>query len=304
VLSLPSSGKVRERSIRRRIVLDLFLHREPLWSRVSAIRERWNIEPRVEVPQPTRGFEIYTPQSPKPQQVGINGDEGRWRDELTALHDAVVPKEGRLRHYSALGWRGFLSMCVCFDPPDTQLEEFAENLKWGESKISDRDTGYVMYSPPIAFLRDPDQVEATVSALYQGLIEVLCEKYIHPQGITIEEAVNSVIEEDLEDSRRLEQLWREWQDVEERPYIDVQPHHTQRDIESAFRMISAEHEMRPSIGRRKRDELTAVQCAILHDHHNQTYEQVALACGINPDSNDVSKYIADGRRILKDGQLA
>ena len=178
------------------------------------------------MPQPTRGFEIYTPESPEPQPVGIDGEEGHWRATLTALHDSVVPDKGRFRHYSAITWRGFLSMCMCFDPPDTQLEEFAENLRWGESKISDSDTGYVMHSPPVAFLRDPDRVEATVSALYQGLIEALCEKYIHPQGITVEEAVNSVIKEDLEGSRRLEQLWREWQDVEEQPYIDVQPHHT------------------------------------------------------------------------------
>jgi hypothetical protein len=309
MLSLPSSGKDRERSIKRDMVLDLFLRRGPLWRHVSAIRERWKIEPRVEVPRPTCGYDFYTPKSPEPQQAQeASGDVGRWVDELVALHEAVVPEEGHFL-YSDLSWRGFLSMCVCFDPPDTRLEEFADNLGWEEFGARDRAaaTGYAMHSAPIVYLRDPEQVEAAVSAFYQELIEALCKKYLHPQGITTEEALDSVFKEETETERGpLTQLYGKWIDLDEQhqPYIDVQPHHTVKDIASAGRMLKAEHEARPSPGRKNRDELTAVQCAIFHERHGWKYEKIAEHYGMDPGSNSVSKYIADGRRILKESQAA
>jgi hypothetical protein len=44
-----------------------------------------------------------------------------WLSELHALYDAAVPQEGLLSKHPAVSWEVFLSMCVLFDPPDTQF---------------------------------------------------------------------------------------------------------------------------------------------------------------------------------------
>jgi hypothetical protein len=55
-----------------------------------------------------------------------------------------------------------------------------------------------------------------------------------------------------------------------RPYIAPEPHHTQKDVERAFSMIAATQPERRKRGRPPLDELVAVQCALLHDEHNET----------------------------------
>jgi hypothetical protein len=152
--------------------------------------------------------------------------------------------------------------------------------------------------PPITWLRDADRVEAILVELYNTLIEALCEKYVHPQGVTTQEALDYI--GDLKsETRPLVELWQAYQDIAEQPYIDVQPHHRQKDIQSAFRLIRGEQGEGPPPGQKKRDELTAVQCAILHVRYGWSYESIAEKYGWSPGSNVVSKYIRDGRRLLE-----
>jgi hypothetical protein len=154
-----------------------------------------------------------------------------------------------------------------------------------------------MFAPPIVWLRDDDRLEKTTTEFYEGLVAALLEKYVHPQGVSSEDALESIHRERPE---LFEQLMQGIHDNDSRPYIDVKPHHTQKDIESAFRVLRARHSARPTPGPKNRDKLTAVQCAVLHDRHGWKYEDIAKKYGWDMGSNVVSKYIPLGRRILTD----
>jgi hypothetical protein len=309
MLSLASTGEDRIWLAKRLLVVELIRGRGPTWSRIQEVRERWGVEAQTQIPPRYEG-RIYTPESlgppPDPEeQFTDEADEWHakyqeWISDLAALYNAVIPEEARSKFFVGSGWDVFLSICVLYDPPETQLREFADSFHWRGSNVHPRG-GLVMYAPPIVWLSDAEHVEKTMTEFYEELLAALLEKYVHPQGVSSEDALGSIRRE------RRELFMRVIQELcanESRPYIDVKPHHTQKDIESAFRVLRARQDVGPPQGRPRRDKLTAVQCAILHDRRGWTYEQIALECGINPDSNDVSKYIADGRCILKDGQLA
>ena len=156
-------------------------------------------------------------------------------------------------------------MCMLFDPPETQLVDFAERFGWAGSNVIPRG-GRTMSAPPIVWRKEHNELEATWMEFYEGLLGALLEKYVHPQGVTTEEAMRAVRGENPEIFER----WRQrLHGNESRPFIDVQPDHTSaEDIKSAFQVLYDRHDARPASGRQKRDELTAVQCAILHEHYN------------------------------------
>lgn len=131
------------------------------------------------------------------------------------------------------------------------------------------------------------------------MLEGLLEMYVHPQGVSSEEALESVRRERPE---LFERLMQELLDNESRPYIDVKPHHTWGDIKSAFQVLRALQDARPAPGPKNRDKLTAVQCAFLHDRHGWRYEDIAKKYGWDLGSNVVSKYIREGRRVLTEAQ--
>jgi hypothetical protein len=302
MLSLPSSGEHRTQQAKRRLVLDIFLRRGAAWERVRAIRERWGIEAQAQMP-PSSGGIGYFPDSvgpPPEDQFGKQRERWQakyyeWMADLSALCYAAVPEGARDSKYPLAEWQPFLSMCVCFDPPETQLEKFVEKMRWTHSNVVPRAGGPSMHNPPIVWLRDGSHAEEAMMEFYEGLVAALCEQYVHPQGVTTEDAIRSVRKQNPEIFDRLGERLRA---NESRPYIDVTSYHTQKDIESAFRILSARHEERPVPGPKKRDELTAVQCAILHDRHGWKYERIAEEYGWSLGSNVVSKYIGDGRHIL------
>jgi len=159
-------------------------------------------------------------------------------------------------------------MCVLYDPPETQLEEFAERIGGLASNVAPSgDKQYWMPAPPIVWLSDADHAESTMREFYEALLEALLEKYVHPQGISSEDALGSIHRERPE---LFVQLMRALVENKSRPYIDVKPYHQTSFSVSAFKVLSARHDTRPASGRPKRDELTAVQCAILYDQHNVT----------------------------------
>ena len=83
-----------------------------------------------------------------------------------------------------------------------------------------------------------------------------------------------------------------------RAYIEVRPETTEQDVRSAYRMLAAAHEKRPKSGRPGRNPLAAMECAGLHDRCGWTYERIAEHCGWH-DYTAVSKYVAEGRKILE-----
>jgi hypothetical protein len=307
MLILPSTGERRKREAKRLLIVEIVRQTGPTWSRIREVRERWGVEAQTQLPPPYQGG-VHTPQSlgacPEEQFTdeadAWHGRYQEWVNDLAALYNAVIPKDARsTRYFVGSGWDVFLSICVLYDPPDTRLEEFADSFHWRGSNVSPR-SGVVMYSPPIVWQRDADQAEETMMEFYEGSLDALLEEYVHPQGVTTEEAMERIRKERPEVFERMREGLH---DNESRPYIDVKPHHTQKDIEAAFRVLRARQDAGSPQGRPRRDTLTAVQCAILHDRLGWTYERIALERGINPDSNDVSKYIADGRHALRYGQL-
>jgi hypothetical protein len=219
-----------------------------------------------------------------------------WVNDLAALYDTAVPEDARgSTYFVGSGWDFFLSICVLFDPPETQLEEFADRFHWGQSNFIPRKSRQVMFASPIVRLRDGDRVEVALRKVYEGILAALLEKYVHPQGVTTEDAMRAIYQERPELLERLNQSLR---DNESHLYIEVKPYHTQKDIESAFRMLSGEQDVRPARGRGNRDKLSAVQCAILKDRYGWKYEDIAKKYGWDQGSNKVSKYIRDGRLIL------
>lgn len=143
---LPSSRERRLRRAKRRIVLDVFLAREPTWKHIREMRERWGIQAQTQMPPPYQGAE-YTLQ---PLQLRAEEDFGaeaerwsttfyEWRKDLAVLYEAVVPAEARdSDHHTSFGWNVFLSMCVLFDPPETQLVDFTERFGWAGSNVIPR----------------------------------------------------------------------------------------------------------------------------------------------------------------------
>ncbi len=311
--SLPSSGEDRVRQAKRRLVLELFRQRGLAWDRIREVRERWGIEASTQMPPPNSG-QLYTPEffgPPPEEQFGEQADQWyatheEWTADLSTLYNTIVPEEARDSKYpSASGWEVFLSVCVLFDPPETQLEDFAEAIRWKFSNVRPRG-GDRMSAQPIVWLRDDGRAEITMMEFYEGLLAALLEEYVHPQGVTTKDAMGCIREERPEIFERLRKGLR---DNESRPYIDVRPYHRQEEIESAIKILVARHETRPTTGRNKRDELTAVQCAIFYDRHNPrdptdkrrltwTYERLAKEFGLES-WRAAKEYVRLGRQLLK-----
>ncbi len=237
------------------------------------MRERWDIEARAQIPFRSYVGGPYIPELLGPQPEEEFGEQAErwdatydaWINDLAALYTVIVPEEARDSEYLGGGWETFISMCVLFDPPETQLVDFADYIRWGGASSVIPHGRRRMNAAPIVWRMNSLELEGTWMKFYEGLLGALLKKYVHPQGVTTEEAMRSIREQHPEIFQRWRQRLR---DNESRPFIDVQPYHTGEDINSAFQVLSDRHETRPTPGRDKRDELIAVQCAILHDQHN------------------------------------
>lgn len=252
--------------------MDLVLLRRPTAPLIVDMRERWNIQPETRMPPPYQGGPHPPPSiGPQPEEEfgteeydAWHAEYQEWRNDLTALYRAVVPEEARDSEYLVSGWGVFLSRCVLFDPPETQLVEFADALSWRYSNVILPD-GYEVNALPIVWRADHNRTEETWIEFFNGVVEALCEKYAHPQGVSSEEAWRRVREENSD----LFDRWRQGlYDNRSRPFIDVRPYTTQEDVESAYKVLRDRQGAGPGVGRDEREELIAVQCAILHDRFN------------------------------------
>ena len=237
------------------------------------MRERWGIEARAQIPPPYPGG-LYFPESfgPPPPEDQFGHEEyerwhatyREWTRSLEAVYDAAVPEAARYsRYFAGCGWDLFISMCVLYDPPETELVKVADHIQWLHSNVAPRG-GRVGDALPITWQRDADEVERAVVEFCKAYIEAVVEKYVHPQGVSSEDVHRSIREERPElFSRFVGDLCA----IESRPYIDVQPHTRQQDIEAAGIMLRESHAASPSPGHR-RDPLVALQCAVLYDCHN------------------------------------
>src|SRR5918994_112374 len=196
----------------------------------------------------------------------------RWRyyrevtRDLAAIVERFVP-EG-LRHTFAMDWQGFVQACLLYDPPEMQLTEFdklwTEPLPFfliprGGSKHLQE-----MAAPPIKMMRDPAKVREQLTSFYEGFVNALMKQYLVPLGYTKEQVHRSIVEQQPE-------LWEKLEEAErgnkEKPYVVVDEYTSLADVKRAATKIGASDGQRPVTGRPQRDPLKAVECAILHDHH-------------------------------------
>ena len=268
---------------RRDLVLQLYLRKGSFWEAVKEARGRNGITATTNVPP--SNFNSYVQQHPH---------------DVAAILKRVVP-EG-LRHAIVMDWQGFIQACLLYDPPEMQLTEFdklwTEPLPFfliprGGSKHLQE-----MAAPPIKIMRDPAEVREHLTTFYEGFVDALIEQYLVPLGYTKEQVHRSVVEQQPE-------LWKNLEEGErgnkEKPYVVVDEYTPLADAKRAAAQIGASDGQRPVTGRPQRDPLVAVECAILHDHHAWKYEQLAERHGWKSDPNLASKYVEKGRKILSGG---
>jgi hypothetical protein len=319
---------------KRSVVLDLFLQRGVAWKEVRAIRERWAITPIVRVP-PETWLNLHFPENGWPNRYDAEGKQAsawgklasEWNIELHTLVKRLVPERYRPDPIDQTGWAIFLSACVLFDPPETErgLLRFAERggpRPIGLSPADERRSSfgnppYAMLAAPIRWLRDGYISEGVEHWFWMQVIEEIGKKFLEPAGLDIHEMMQEVL-------KTSPALLKQHQDLHEqkapaRPYIAVDEETTEGDVRGAFRLISSTFPERSEKGAPQRDELVALQCALLYDRHNAkdpedrrrlrwSYERLAEEFGLGSGETQKAKkqvaadYVALGRKLLEADQ--
>ncbi len=321
---LQSSAEARLRRCRHDLTLDLYTKRGMFWIAVSGIRRRWNVPPRVQLP-PEQWW-LHMPSSvPEAATAPPDEDEGdpwhlapspeltRWTNELDELHDSVIGDACRFPggvSRSRAQWSQFLSGCVLYDPPPTELLAFADRFSFEPESILP--PGVLLWAnaprmtaPAIVNLRDPDQVDADWQWFLDRLLNELADR-LKPQGVDLRAMATEVLTmtglgQEFEARRR---------DNPPEPYIDVDPDTSTEDVRDARRIILEGYRVEHPGGRSERDPLTAVQCAVLK-RHGWTEKAIALHLGseLQKDSygtprrsGKVRGHVQRGEEILRERQ--
>jgi hypothetical protein len=302
------------------MVVDLFLQRGTFWEYVHKARAAGGIVPAVRTPEPVDTRAYYPPSWDRAGEVEQQLIKGAWLNIIHALRRDLIPEIYRLPD-SPINWVAFLSACLLYDPPDTELLAFArigdENPVTAEAEEQVRDADTELSTDalvlPIKMLPDPDKVKEDAHWYRDAIIEEIGRRFIEPQGLDTWEVFESVIR-----TIRRDEEGNSWYlaheyasrqlDYELQPYIFVTDETTEEDVKKAFRAIKASRRQRRSGGRPRRDRLVAVQCAILYDRHraidptdkrrrNWTYE--SLAQEFDLESADAAEaYVDLGRKIM------
>jgi hypothetical protein len=138
VSTVPSSAERRITALVHEFVLQVFLPRGDFWHAVRDLRVRWNVAAETRVP-PINNTGVYLPpECDRSDSSGLKGTQEsnpvalmRWREDLGALHDRFVPRKCRTDARDSVSqenWERCLSALVLYDPPETQLLEFADRV--------------------------------------------------------------------------------------------------------------------------------------------------------------------------------
>jgi hypothetical protein len=327
------------RWIKRCLVVELYIRRGAFWDAVYGTRLRRSVSPQIAVPPKGHPYSEFlmsaggprfsnrSAQPPEDQQDAERWWEQQrevdsfllsWQEDLDRILEQVVPKKyrGMPIHswHDHESWRGFISACVLYDPPATDLLEFAEysdpiphsTAPPSAARLSTRRRHVVMKMSPIRILKDPYETERVEEWLWCRVIEEIGQRYLEPIGIDIGTIVFDILENSPHISReRSEMVDRN----ESRSYILVDEHTTEEDVRKAFRTISATQNRRPK-NKPKRDPLVALQCVILYDQDNAvdpsdkrrkkwTYQRLAEEFEL-ASNRAAREYVAVGREILKE----
>lgn len=298
------------------MTLDLFLRRGALWREVSALREKWSVEVRVEVPEQAEkdlGQAVYPlAWDVAPGSKGWRQSEEwqerhqAWNWDLDALVRAVVPQPFDNLDYYLHTWRRFFGACVLCDPPDTELLRFASI---GDPGPIPPDAGGLppLLYPMVHQMRD---WLAAATDEHEEMWAVALEAVgrVAPPGVDAQEMILEVMRE-----RRARRSGSGPTPDERNPfrwYIEVEEHATEKDVRQAFRMLRAQQGTRPRPGPPGRDPLIAVQAALLYDAHNGaagagdsrrrrwTYKTISDHFGLDS-PRSAKAHVEQGRGLLR-----
>lgn len=189
---------------KRQKVLQLFLKRGEFWEEIQSIRRKWEINAKVAVPsgrwsRMPPGFKEASPWEP----FAV-----RWDDEISGLIRRVVPPE--FPKQLTYIWHDFFDTCVLYDPPETQLLEFADvggprpmdvkhpaPVKWPPENDEElgallSDEELKMVAPPVAKVIDADEAGRTERWRARALLDRVNERHLKPQGIDLWDLVTEV----------------------------------------------------------------------------------------------------------------
>ena len=280
---------------KRRLVVQLVARNGEFWEFVGDIRGRCGITPITQLPPPDlldRLADRSDASHPKHLRKLV------W--EITSRYRQIVPEEYGAERIPGWDWFDFLLACVLYDPPDTQLLQFAAHADPPHDPA------------PIRFL--PDEPKRLLSAermLWMSTIDEIERHYLKPSSPIGMSLLSDVWEKSpnicKEHDAALEQ-------IPYRYYIEVNEDTTQADILNAFHVVAATLKKwcreAAKGGPPPRDPLVALQCAILHDCHNGrdpqdrrrwkwTYEKLAEEFGL-PSARSAKAHVQKGREYLQD----
>jgi hypothetical protein len=265
------------------LVADLFTQQGEFGELVQELRVIAKITPIVQVPPPVDTTVHYPPH----ELERAGGENQRlfrymWLSSMFTFRDRVIPEVYRTSDDLSRAWIKFLSACLLYDPPETELLEFAryadpfpvasDTDERGRSSATEQSSDAPVL--PIVRLQDPSRAIDDAHWYRDTIIDEIGKQFLKPRGLDIWEMYHAVIwskgdYEGEESSIGLEYAQRQL-DNEPRPYIFVTEETTVEDVKEAFRAIKASQGQRGRRGRPSRDRLTAIQCAVLYDRYNST----------------------------------
>lgn len=251
-------------------------------------------------------------------------ETNRYIEMLKSLHDQVIPKQYRTRNYIAAQnpypdayaypresrerweylpdvWFLFLGNCIMYDPPDDQLEDFAEAAN-GERYTQAR-------LAPIVWRSDSVAVAETEVWFRDQLIDYFHMLY----GAFLAEHGLQAAFQQFSQGRGLDEyaeLVRVYQErrkkIEPEPYISIEDDPDIEMIRKALDTLRKQSGTSRQRGRPKRDSLRCVQCAILKDRYHWDEAAIARLYGWQvsegdydePRSGTARVHVAEGREIL------
>jgi hypothetical protein len=271
---LASSAERRLRQLRHDLVLQLYLRRGPLWEAVCDIRDRWNISAKDCLPPPVRGHLLPADAPDFEDHRERTEYVMRWQDEMAAIRAKVDlephhPTWAFSDYQLQASWSDFLSACVLYDPPDDELIAFASYgfpegsvLSGGRFPTKANIEGLPeMVDPPVRSLWELSEVR---DWYWKRVLSHIGERYLEPQDVDVEALLENV----MSYIAGLDEEYRErYERYSKRYFIGVDDYTSLEDVKNAFQMI---RRVQPAKGTKSpRDRLTALQCAILYDQHNQ-----------------------------------
>lgn len=220
-------------------------------------------------------------------------------DELLAR--ALPPEYRELADQPALrpGWDDFLTACILFDPPTTDLFAFAAIGNASETPLE----GLVASAPqhlPIVHLDDPYRVWQVERARTERILLAILRGMEETHGLDVGALIAEKVRE-VDDAHAPV-------DRQRRAYIVVDSWTREEEVRAAFRALTVGKPDRPTPGRPPRDLLMCLQCAIWQDECGWSVPEIARHLGwrLTLDgyektarlSSRVEEHVAQGRRLL------